>query len=275
MRPLAGDRIVLDGAGGLCAPVSVVGDLAGPEAVLFLLSSTSFASPDALRDISRVAESRRRTEARAGVESENRAGARPRASAGRSAESMSGHTNCDGAGLRGGSPDARRASRDPRRGRAGCRRAAAPPSPPPPARASGRPVAPPARRAATVPPQRSGCGPPSGDAVEDFLAAASELRLPATGTGATRTSGDGDVRHLYGVYHPYFVRGDVNDDGHPRFRHGVRAARLVGRRRPGSRSSFSRAERGRRVRVASGRRRSSSATSRWPRATSRSTATRS
>jgi hypothetical protein len=25
--------------------------------------------------------------------------------------------------------------------------------------------------------------------------------------------GDGDVRRLYGVYHPYFVRGDVNDDG--------------------------------------------------------------
>jgi hypothetical protein len=35
MGPLAGDRIVLDGAGGLRAPVDVVGDLPDTEAVPF------------------------------------------------------------------------------------------------------------------------------------------------------------------------------------------------------------------------------------------------
>ena len=28
-----------------------------------------------------------------------------------------------------------------------------------------------------------------------------------------RDDGDEEIRELYGVYHPYFLRGDVNDDG--------------------------------------------------------------
>lgn len=31
--------------------------------------------------------------------------------------------------------------------------------------------------------------------------------------GDRRASEEDDLRKLYGVYHPYFLRGDVNDDG--------------------------------------------------------------
>ena len=50
-------------------------------------------------------------------------------------------------------------------------------------------------------------------AVEDFLRQHTDLRL-ATDADRQRTrDGDSDVRRLYGVYHPFFVRGDLNDDG--------------------------------------------------------------
>jgi len=49
-------------------------------------------------------------------------------------------------------------------------------------------------------------------AVERYLAANADLRVAKDGD--QRPSGeDGDVSNLYGVYHPYFVRGDANDDG--------------------------------------------------------------
>jgi hypothetical protein len=54
--------------------------------------------------------------------------------------------------------------------------------------------------------------PAERDAVERYLAANPDLRVAKDGD--QRPSGeDGDVSNLYGVYHPYFVRGDANDDG--------------------------------------------------------------
>ena len=50
-------------------------------------------------------------------------------------------------------------------------------------------------------------------AVEEFLARHSDLRLAKDSDRDEAASADGDVRKLYGVYHPYFVRGDLNDDG--------------------------------------------------------------
>ncbi|MEO8433053.1 MAG: hypothetical protein ABI592_16235 [Acidobacteriota bacterium] len=48
--------------------------------------------------------------------------------------------------------------------------------------------------------------------VDDFLRHNPALRMAADGD--RRVSGsDSDVRGLYGIYHPYFVRGDMNDDG--------------------------------------------------------------
>jgi len=49
--------------------------------------------------------------------------------------------------------------------------------------------------------------------VEDFLRRHPDLRLPTDADRRVSPSGEGDLRHLYGVYHPYFVRGDLNDDG--------------------------------------------------------------
>ncbi|HKD18946.1 MAG TPA: hypothetical protein VKG23_13925 [Thermoanaerobaculia bacterium] len=48
-------------------------------------------------------------------------------------------------------------------------------------------------------------------AVDDFLRAHSDLRV-ATDSDHRRSDDDG-IDGLYGVYHPYFVRGDANDDG--------------------------------------------------------------
>jgi len=48
-------------------------------------------------------------------------------------------------------------------------------------------------------------------AVDAFLRANPALR-PATDADR-RESESNDFRKLYGVYHPYFLRGDVNDDG--------------------------------------------------------------
>jgi len=50
-------------------------------------------------------------------------------------------------------------------------------------------------------------------AVEEFLGRNRDLRVATDADRRGARSGDGDVRGLYGVYHPYFVRGDLNDDG--------------------------------------------------------------
>jgi hypothetical protein len=50
-------------------------------------------------------------------------------------------------------------------------------------------------------------------AVEQFLVRHPDLRLARDSDRDETASSDGDMRKLYGVYHPYFVRGDVNDDG--------------------------------------------------------------
>jgi len=53
--------------------------------------------------------------------------------------------------------------------------------------------------------------PPEQAAVDAFLRAHPELRV-ATDSDH-RASDDDSVAGLYGLYHPYFVRGDDNDDG--------------------------------------------------------------
>ena len=50
------------------------------------------------------------------------------------------------------------------------------------------------------------------DAVERYLAANPDLRV-ARDADQRPAAEDGGVSNLYGVYHPYFVRGDANDDG--------------------------------------------------------------
>ena len=50
-------------------------------------------------------------------------------------------------------------------------------------------------------------------AVDDFLRRHADLRIATDSDRRGSRSGDGDVRGLYGIYHPYFVRGDLNDDG--------------------------------------------------------------
>ncbi len=50
-------------------------------------------------------------------------------------------------------------------------------------------------------------------AIEEFLRRHSDLRVATDQDRRGNRSGDGDVRGLYGIYHPYFVRGDLNDDG--------------------------------------------------------------
>jgi len=49
-------------------------------------------------------------------------------------------------------------------------------------------------------------------AVDAFLRRNPDLRL-ATDADHRRADEGDDVENLYGVYHPYFVRGDDNDDG--------------------------------------------------------------
>ncbi len=49
------------------------------------------------------------------------------------------------------------------------------------------------------------------DAVEDFLRANRNLRV-ATDSDRREEESE-EFRKLYGVYHPYFLRGDVNNDG--------------------------------------------------------------
>ena len=54
--------------------------------------------------------------------------------------------------------------------------------------------------------------PAETKAVEAFLAANRDLRVASDGDRRIPEEGEG-VGSLYGVYHPYFVRGDLNDDG--------------------------------------------------------------
>ncbi len=49
-------------------------------------------------------------------------------------------------------------------------------------------------------------------AVDEFLRAHPDLRLAADADHRAGDEGTG-VEDLYGIYHPYFVRGDGNDDG--------------------------------------------------------------
>ena len=51
--------------------------------------------------------------------------------------------------------------------------------------------------------------------MDGFLARNRDLRVATDGDRRSAEEDDegGPVGSLYGVYHPYFVRGDVNDDG--------------------------------------------------------------
>lgn len=50
-------------------------------------------------------------------------------------------------------------------------------------------------------------------AVDEFLRRHPTLRTATDADRRTASDGDAEVRSLYGIYHPYFVRGDLNDDG--------------------------------------------------------------
>jgi len=47
--------------------------------------------------------------------------------------------------------------------------------------------------------------------VEEFLKTNRDLRIASDSD--RRDSDSDEMRKLYGIYHPYFLRGDVNDDG--------------------------------------------------------------
>jgi hypothetical protein len=93
---------------------------------------------------------------------------------------------------------------------AGCQRRA-------PERAPAAAAPPPAApRAAQEPASASAAGyefrPAEKAAVEALLKKNPDLRLADDDDRRTPEAGD-DMSRLYGVYHPYFVRGDANDDG--------------------------------------------------------------
>ncbi len=97
-----------------------------------------------------------------------------------------------------------------------CRRAVAPalartpPRVPSSAEASGVPD----RRLPLLPAPDPGYGwtPAEKAAVDQYLAMHPSLRV-ATDGDARSTDDANDMAKLYGVYHPYFLRGDVDDDG--------------------------------------------------------------
>lgn len=84
----------------------------------------------------------------------------------------------------------------------------------------------PRERVATAPPSAARTGPvpagpgeadyhllaPEKAALDAFLRANPDLRA-ASDEDRRPPDEENEVRELYGVYHPYFVRGDVNDDG--------------------------------------------------------------
>ena len=67
-----------------------------------------------------------------------------------------------------------------------------------------------ARPAATVEADPYGLKSAEKRAVAEFLKAHADLRMA---TDSDARSPDAGLMRLYGAYHPYFVRGDVNDDG--------------------------------------------------------------
>lgn len=88
-----------------------------------------------------------------------------------------------------------------------CRRVPEPVAPPPSAAAVRQPTPP-----APVEEKAYGLRPAEKAAVAAFLREHTDLR--AATDDDRRPSVDGeDVAALYGIYHPYFVRGDANDDG--------------------------------------------------------------
>jgi hypothetical protein len=58
-----------------------------------------------------------------------------------------------------------------------------------------------------------GLSPGEKAAVGEFLRSHPELRMSTDADRASPRDPERDMGRLYGVYHPYFVRGDVNDDG--------------------------------------------------------------
>ncbi len=86
------------------------------------------------------------------------------------------------------------------------RAASAPPasSSPPPATATHLPASAEAAGYALRPAEKT--------AVDEFLHRNPDLR-PAVDADHRESSEASDVGALYGIYHPYFVRGDANDDG--------------------------------------------------------------
>lgn len=75
---------------------------------------------------------------------------------------------------------------------------------------SGRGTPPAGRTPATVVGDSYGLRPAERAAVEAFLKTHTDLRLSTDGDARAP---DSALTQLYGVYHPYFLRGDVNDDG--------------------------------------------------------------
>lgn len=55
--------------------------------------------------------------------------------------------------------------------------------------------------------------PAESGAVDDFLRRNPNLRPATDADRKPGSDADAELRSLYGVYHPYFVRGDLNDDG--------------------------------------------------------------
>jgi hypothetical protein len=86
----------------------------------------------------------------------------------------------------------------------GCRKGA------PEARGARAVSAPSRTPAAPVSPDPYGLHPAEKAAVEAFLSSHTDLRMALD---ADARSPDSSLLQLYGIYHPYFVRGDVNDDG--------------------------------------------------------------
>lgn len=84
------------------------------------------------------------------------------------------------------------------------------------ARAVASPTPTPDASAASRPARAGDAGydlrPAEQAAVDAFLRQHPELRVATDADHRTSEDGD-DVAGLYGVYHPYFVRGDDNDDG--------------------------------------------------------------
>jgi hypothetical protein len=95
-------------------------------------------------------------------------------------------------------------------GLGGCRRAASSARLPPDrageaSRAQAAPPRPPATASDPTAAEKA--------AIEDFLRRHTGLRAAGDGDRRGSSDSDADMKNLYGVYHPYFVRGDVNDDG--------------------------------------------------------------